>query len=170
MKKRFIKEINMNKTLEEILIGIEEIATEMAKNENYPNETRQGMFKRIESLCDFYMKADSSGREEIRQYILSINGAIKLPFLFYVVPNAMYAFINYAADNIKSVNDAKWFDYGLTAASIEEGILDSRDLVVGLGHLNEKAKKAGINTKEHIKSIMEISTLKVVEIFKMLGR
>ena len=158
----------MEKKLENLLIEIEEIATEMAMDENYPAETRQRMFEKLKSLCEFYLDSDSSGREEIRQDIHSIKGGIKLPSLIYIVPGAMYSFINYAADNIGSANGLKWFKLGLTAASMEEGILDSRDLSMALGYLNERAKKAGIKTKGHVEAMIKISTSKAAESLKIL--
>lgn len=112
------------------------------------------MFALIEELCFCYLQEDDAGRKRIRDFIHDIKGGIRSPGLIYIVPNAIYGFIGSIAKRVRSKEDGELLDIGLAAVSIEEGVMDPRDLSFPLEELRKAAKKAGIDSTSHIKAMI----------------
>lgn len=150
--------INSNNS-KRVLTDIVLLAEKIAKEEGgqsfvYPEEQ---MFDLIEELCRSYLHEEADERKSIRDFIHEIKGGIRLPGLIYIVPNAIYAFIQSTAKRIRSKADGKLLEVGLAAASIEEGNMDSRDLFMSLKELHEAAEKVGIDSTAQFKVIIGIS-------------
>ncbi len=150
--------INSN-NYERVLSDIALLADRIAKEEGgqsfvYPEKQ---MFDLIEELCFCYMNQDDANRKRIRDYIHDIKGGIRSPGLIYIVPNAIYGFIGSTAKRVRSKEDGELLDIGLAAVSIEEGVMDPRDLSFPLEDLLKAAEKAGIDSKAHIKAMIDKS-------------
>lgn len=148
----------MDKRVESVLIEIEEIATNLAKlNAKEMFLRENSLFPKFDELCQFYLQMDDDTRKEIRDYIHSIKGGVNLPYLIYVVPDALYSYIKELAKRIKSPEDENWLRLALAAASIEDAISDYRDLLVSLGELYLSCEKAGIDPNSYFQDIAQIS-------------
>ena len=142
-----------------VLTDIALLAERIAKEEGGQSfvYSEKQMFDLIEEVCFSYLHEDAGGRQRIRDFIHEIKGGIRLPGLIYIVPNAIYAFIQSTAGRIRSKEDGKLLEIGLAAASIEEGRMDFRDLFMSLKELHGAAEKVGIDSTAYSKVIIGIS-------------
>ena len=143
----------------QILTDIALLAEKIAREENdpyfvHPNKKMLGL---IEDLSSYYLNVDNDGRKVIRTFISEIKGGIQLPGLIYIVPSTIYAFIKSLGKKIHKKDDGNLLKIGLAAASIEEGRMDTRDLLVSIEELYKSAQAVGIDVIPHFKFMIDKS-------------
>ena len=96
-------------------------------------------------LCELYPEADVGEQAEVRE---------RLKVLRYV-RGRLYGLVHSAAKRLRESRDRRWLDLGLTAAALEGGRIDFRDLYVALGELWLAAEKVRINPRKPFRAAAE---------------
>jgi|GEM_PF-2972408 hypothetical protein len=137
--------------LNDILATAKDISGKINKREPTHEEV-ENIYNLFNELCDLYMDAEEKTRTDIRGYVRSLRERA-----IYVVSGLLYSYIVKASEHIKTADDQAWLWRGSAAASIEEGLLDYKDLLVSLSHLFIAGERAGLDVKSFFQRTAEIS-------------
>lgn len=135
-------------------MDLSNLETQLAELERRYQERPQplDLFKNItallDQLCPAYLTASTQQQEQIR------NAFNRKRFVL----ETLLSHIRSAADQLRASKNQDALLDGLTAASIESGRNDYRDVLLALSELYVAAEEVGIDPKPHFQAIARLSS------------
>ena len=148
-RKRFREEHHISwsdhEDSKKVNLAVQEFAAKHLAQNPDPTENIHAF---LDQEYEAYLNATQEECDAIRTF-LSINRDFEYLLLGYVYV---------AVKKLRSSKDVKWFERGLTAASLENSGRDYRDTYTSLGELYRVAKDVGIDPNPHFQNAASLAS------------
>ena len=116
---------------------------------------RDEIYEFLDQHYGIYLSSNSKEREEIRELVKKHHSSSETPKMLDLF---LIGYVQHSAKQINLTGDEKWLLRGLVVASMENNLLDQRDITFSLSYLYVMAEGRNLDPNTAFQAIAEISS------------